>query len=197
MNPTEYRALSERTEKKFPNGRVIKGLADHIAILNQNATQLGDALDHIKRHLIYDKALPEHIANTLNPEDKSTIKLDQVRAELYHAALGKVTEAIEFYQMVAAAVFEGKSLDAVNAVEEIGDGWWYDQIVLRLLPFSAERVMDANITKLAKRFPDKFSELYAIERDVKAERVILESLVENRGTIDAEFDENPEPPRAA
>lgn len=121
MSPVEYDALSKRVEKSFSNGLTIKRLADHIAALNRNVEQLGDALTHLKLHVFQGESLPNHIAGILDSEDKSVIKLDPTQARLYHEALDRVVEAIKFHQVVVDAVFEGKSPDIACVVDENPD----------------------------------------------------------------------------
>lgn len=95
-------------------------------------------------------------------------------ARLMHAALGLVTESAEFTDALKKHIYYGKPADAVNLKEELGDIFWYLAIATVELGVSFEDIMDANIMKLRARFPDKFSEDKAINRDVDRERQILE-----------------------
>ena len=65
-------------------------------------------------------------------------------------------------------------LDAVNLKEEFGDTLWYLALGLRFLGIGFEETFAANIAKLQARFPDKFTEDAAMNRDPAAERAILE-----------------------
>jgi NTP pyrophosphatase (non-canonical NTP hydrolase) len=98
----------------------------------------------------------------------------QKQLDLLHASLGLVTESAEFQDMLKKHIFYGKPLDEVNLKEEIGDILWYCAIALEALGTDFESVMQTNINKLKARYPQKFTEDNAINRDLKTERSILE-----------------------
>ena len=93
---------------------------------------------------------------------------------LLHAAMGLSTEANEFLDMLKKHIFYGKSLDLVNAGEEILDSEWYIALAISVLDTTLEELMTKNIDKLAARYPEKFSPDKAINRDLDKERKILE-----------------------
>lgn len=93
---------------------------------------------------------------------------------LLHAAMGISTEAGELMDAFKRKIFYGKDLDVVNVKEEIGDLMWYVAILLRELDLNFEDVLQVNIDKLKARFPDKFTEVDALNRDLEKERRILE-----------------------
>lgn len=93
---------------------------------------------------------------------------------LLHAAIGLCTEAGEFIDPIKKNMFYEKILDEVNLKEEIGDLLWYIAIACDALETTIEDEMERNIRKLIKRFPEKFTEEAAINRDLFAEREILE-----------------------
>ena len=107
----------------------------------------------------------EKISNRL--QDKSVIRL-------LHAGMGLATESAEFLDALKKAIYYGKELDKVNLAEEMGDILWYCAIVLDELGVSFEEVMEKNIAKLEARYPEKFTEEKAENRDLKTERDILE-----------------------
>lgn len=94
---------------------------------------------------------------------------------LLHAAMGIGTEAGELLDAFKRKIFYGKELDVVNVKEEIGDIMWYIAILLRELDLDFEDILQLNIDKLRARFPQKFTETHALNRDLDAERKILES----------------------
>lgn len=93
---------------------------------------------------------------------------------LIHAGMGLVTEAAEFIDALKKNVFYGKPLDKVNLSEELGDVLWYVALACDELGVSMEHVMETNLAKLMKRYPEKFSSDKAINRDVDNERGALE-----------------------
>lgn len=98
---------------------------------------------------------------------------------LLHAAMGISTEAGELMDAFKRKIFYGKELDVVNLKEEVGDIMWYIAILLRELDLDFEELLQLNIDKLRARFPDKFTEFDALNRDLDKERQILEGNKEN------------------
>jgi NTP pyrophosphatase (non-canonical NTP hydrolase) len=92
-----------------------------------------------------------------------------------HAGMGLVTESGEFLDAIKKAVFYGKPLDEVNLKEEIGDLLWYCAIAVDALNGDFESIMQTNIDKLKARYPEKFTEERAEERNLELERKILEN----------------------
>lgn len=101
-------------------------------------------------------------------KDKRTIRL-------LHAAMGLATEAGEFVDMLKKHIFYGKPIDTVNAIEELGDSTWYERIACDELGIQYLEMMARNVAKLKARFPEKFTEGLANERDIATERRILET----------------------
>jgi NTP pyrophosphatase (non-canonical NTP hydrolase) len=98
---------------------------------------------------------------------------DSIR--LLHAAMGMQTEVAEFTDMLKKHIFYGKPLDVVNLKEELFDTTWYMAIALDVLEGSFEAGFERNIEKLKARYPDKFTEELAENRDLDKEREILEN----------------------
>ena len=95
--------------------------------------------------------------------------------DLIHASMGLVTEAGEFQDMLKKHLYYGRELDTVNLREEIGDLLWYCAIALEALDTDFQSVMQTNIDKLKARYPEKFTEEKAENRDLDKERKILEN----------------------
>lgn len=93
---------------------------------------------------------------------------------LLHAGLGLTTEAGEFVDPLKKRLFYCKPLDLVNLKEELGDLLWYVAIACDALGTTVEQVMETVIAKLQHRYPDKFSDVAAINRDLDGERAVLE-----------------------
>lgn len=98
---------------------------------------------------------------------------------LIHVALGLSTEVGELNDAIKKHLFYGKELDKINIEEEMGDIFWYLAELADALDITFEGAMNKNIEKLKKRFPDKFTNEVALNRDLKAERASLESGVED------------------
>lgn len=97
-----------------------------------------------------------------------------IHPDIIHAALGIATEAGEFLDPIKKSMFYGKPVDLVNMDEEIGDILWYIAIYCNARNIRMSDVMDTNIRKLSLRYPEKFTEKAAMERDLFGEREVLE-----------------------
>lgn len=123
------------------------------------------ASDYMKNALLTESNDFDKISERLSSPDM---------LRLLHAAIGLQTETAEFSDMIKKHVFYGKPLDSVNLKEEIFDACWYMAIALDVLGYSFEDGFATNIAKLKARYPDKFSEDKAENRDLNKEREILE-----------------------
>ena len=143
------------------------------------------ALDRVKKCLFYGRELgplaegvklgpvwqncnllPTWISE--KPED------DEKARNIIHAIIGKATEAGELLEALAAVVNDGMPFDVANAGEEIGDGFWYDALLAKACGLTFEEIQRTNIAKLRHRFPERFTEYDANNRDLFGERKILE-----------------------
>lgn len=114
------------------------------------------------------KLTPEQIQARFTPET--------VRA--LHAAIGLATESGELLDQLKKHLFYGKPLDRVNLIEEAGDLMWYLSVLLDFLLEGQEDqfefVQFINIAKLQKRYGGSFDAIKATQRDLSAEREVLE-----------------------
>ncbi len=107
---------------------------------------------------------------------------------LLHAFMGLSTEVGEIVDALKKHIFYGKSLDLINLAEEFGDCDWYKAIgvdalskLLNREPEDLEKMIkQINIEKLQKRYPEKFSEENANNRNLDAERDILGTVKEQK-----------------
>ena len=110
-----------------------------------------------------------------DPANAMTRLQDIKIVRLLHAAIGLCTEAGEIQDALKKHIFYGKPLDLTNLREEGGDLFWYMAVFCDALQISFEEMQGLNIEKLAARYPDKFTEYKALNRDLEAERTILEN----------------------
>lgn len=83
---------------------------------------------------------------------------------LMHCAVGIAGEAGELLDAIKKTWVYGKPLDRINAIEELGDIEWYMQALRSMLDVSREDVIAANVAKLEKRYPVKYSDELALAR---------------------------------
>jgi len=91
-----------------------------------------------------------------------------------HMVMGISTEAVELLDAYKKHFAYGKELDVVNVGEEIADIMWYISNLCRIKGINLEEMLQRNIDKLKARYPDKFSQEKALNRNLDKERDILE-----------------------
>lgn len=83
---------------------------------------------------------------------------------LANYALGLSGESGEVVDLIKKHVFHGHSLDKDKIVKELGDVMHYVAGIATLLEIELPEVLEGNIDKLIKRFPEGFSEAASIAR---------------------------------
>lgn len=148
----------------------------------------GNMLDDIKKNVFYGKEIDptKWDNNLLIIKDASTdifqgkfVQLErkeelQIDPRLFHAIIGIATESTELVEAVIKAMANEVDIDHVNVREELGDLNWYQAIAVDSTDADWEEILITNIEKLKKRYPEKFTTDHAINRDLHAERSILE-----------------------
>ena len=77
---------------------------------------------------------------------------------LMYTALGLTGEAGETAEMIKKAFFHGHELDREKVKKELGDVLWYVAVMADALDMSLDDVAQHNIDKLARRYPEGFSQ---------------------------------------
>jgi NTP pyrophosphatase (non-canonical NTP hydrolase) len=97
------------------------------------------------------------------------------RGDMMHALLLIHSEGGEIADAVKKHVAYGRELDIVHVKEEIGDLMWGINLLIDTLGLDWDDVLNSNIAKLEKRYPNlKFNQDHALNRDKDAERAALE-----------------------
>ena len=168
------------------------GLHDDTISLNgwsktlNDFAKVGQRLDMIKKAVAYGKRVPSpgKRVPSSGPGGDSLLhptytdrRLDPIMAavqeDTLHGILGIATEAAELAEIIRRPPADG--IDTTNLLEELGDVMWYIALVARDNDWTFEDIMETNMAKLRKRYPDKFTQEAAIDRDVDAERDVLEA----------------------
>ena len=93
-----------------------------------------------------------------------------------HAAVGMVGESGEILEHIKKMWVYGKPFDHAKMHEEMGDLFHYFTMMCIKLGISWEDVINNNVTKLKKRYPNGYSDADAIARvDQKPERELYGS----------------------
>lgn len=137
------------------------------------AIEAFNKLDKWKKYLYYGK--PTGFTNEEIKDSCNKLEvIDENFIRILHGSLGVATESNELLEALQKWVKNG-SVDKVNLSEEIGDVMFYVGVLCNALGVDIDNILEKNNKKLKLRYPDKFDSFYAINRDLKAERDLLEN----------------------
>ena len=180
----EFKRLAIRTESVIDSTSI--NMDAFVSLINMYI-KVGTLLDYMKKGIYYNNYTKydenyAYLVDSLNGEfarfldfnqTGSRETVDTVDFRLVHALLGTMTEASEIAEHLKNYLVDG-TVDAAGIGEEFSDIDWYKAIGFDHLKLS-ELVCRLNvINKLKVRFPDKYSDEAAANRDLKAEREELE-----------------------
>jgi NTP pyrophosphatase (non-canonical NTP hydrolase) len=185
MNTKEYQQKALRTDVEDYSGfqtRLVENKDTvHKALYGFMLTT--GTLDLMKKKIAYNadpiklfQVDAEHSAalkNFENPVFLDKIAQDPKLSQLLHYIIGIATETNEMMLALTKAAITGK-LDLVNVGEENGDAFWYQGLMCERLGLDMGDLMQKNIAKLEARYPEKFTQDAAVNRDLEKERNILE-----------------------
>ncbi|MCY1202251.1 hypothetical protein D9M72_137350 [compost metagenome] len=189
MTPTEYTKLALVTESKFERLNFSRGgLINLLTLLALSA----DIADQAKKTMAYGKPFDDvtfaaklrklaTLATDMNGRAERIARVEDQASDLHepnmrilHAGIGIFGEAGEILEAIIKQVQTGE-LDLINVGEEGGDVDWYRAILADESGLSIEKAWEQNIAKLKVRYGDKFDAKKAENRDLAAERAVLES----------------------
>lgn len=107
---------------------------------------------------------------------RTRANLENHQLDELHMILGIFTESGELADVYKKNMAYGKELDHINIQEEISDILWYIANLCDISGYDLENIMEVNIKKLKARYPQKFTNQNANERNLDKERKILEEL---------------------
>lgn len=186
MKFEEFVPLALRTESKVSSAQMdVRAVKTLLKLF----ITVGTLLDYTKKGVFYNNyakydanyvdLLHElndgvlQLANIGNVERSTVTDLD---FRLFHGLLGTLTESSELAEHLLKLIEDG-SIDKAGIMEEAGDSDWYKAITFDALGAS-EAVSRTNvIDKLRVRYPEKYSDDAAANRNLAAEREKLEQNV--------------------
>ncbi|MBR4290840.1 MAG: nucleoside triphosphate pyrophosphohydrolase family protein [Oscillospiraceae bacterium] len=83
---------------------------------------------------------------------------------LINGVMGLCGESGEAIDIVKKWLAQGHELDKAGLAKELGDICWYLAETATALELSLEDIMEANIEKLRKRYPDGFDTARSVHR---------------------------------
>ncbi len=182
---TEFQPQALRTESRIETVKTNKRLLIALLVANVAVTEI---LDAVKKQVFYGNSKKlfeksaEHIAQLgdmleILKEDLAPDSLDEeieVNARVFHGLLGIITESGELSDALLTAV-TGGGIDPVNIQEEsTGDIGWYQAIINDELGLDFYQGLTNVRNKLRERYPEKFTNELAANRNLDAERKQLE-----------------------
>jgi NTP pyrophosphatase (non-canonical NTP hydrolase) len=102
-------------------------------------------------------------------------KLETLFEDNIHMLFGMMTEIGELIDVYKKDLAYKKPIDIVNVKEEIGDIMFYIASFCRINNLNLDEIISTNVKKLESRYPERFTEYHANNRDLDKERSILES----------------------
>lgn len=114
-----------------------------MSIYQDLAMRTNDGLSTLK----VEKKLEDYRLATINGDT----------GELLNGALGITGEAGEVADMIKKYIFHGHDLDRDAFIKELGDVCWYVALLSHAIGIDLGEVMDRNIEKLARRYPEGFT----------------------------------------
>lgn len=99
----------------------------------------------------------ELAARTINPR----LYDYEIEQHAIHGLAGEVGELHSIYQKC----YQGHDFDEEHAKKELGDLLWFVAEYCTAMNWKLEEVMELNIEKLMKRYPDGFEDVKSINRE--------------------------------
>lgn len=84
---------------------------------------------------------------------------------IVNGALGLAGESGEVADIVKKAMFQGHAIDKEHIAKELGDVLWYVAETATAIGYDLETIMQMNIDKLIKRYPEGFSSQRSMNRE--------------------------------
>lgn len=94
-----------------------------------------------------------------------TVAASDSGALLLNGVMGLNGEAGECIDIMKKYLFQGHELDEEKLMDELSDVMWYAAITATGLGVTLDEVMEHNVEKLKKRYPDGFDKERSIHRE--------------------------------
>ena len=91
--------------------------------------------------------------------------------EMKNYCLGMASEVGELVGHVKHVVFHNWKINRANVIEEMGDIFWYVTALASVLDIEMKEIIEYNIFKLKKRYPNGFKPSDSINREERKPRI--------------------------
>lgn len=85
---------------------------------------------------------------------------------LMESAMGLAGESGECVDIIKKTKFQNHVLDSEHLIEELGDVLWYIAEAATAIGCDIDYIMQVNIEKLKKRYPNGFDSEHSINREI-------------------------------
>lgn len=194
MQLQEFQGLALRTESQIQGIQLNR---KNITLILEMVVALTEILDGIKKAAFYNKTkkvesdfsnhlstiirIAEALSWAVNGKGPVGAVMDaeetipNIDPRVFHGILGIITESGELAAALLKGFADGEhQLDAVNVQEEMSDIAWYEAILHDAMGLDWGQGLKNVIEKLRIRYPEKYSDYDADNRDLDAERRALE-----------------------
>ena len=114
--------------------------------------------EHSHHHAITEQQYLEAVLRTYEGQPGRT------RNQLCLSALGLAGESGEVVDQIKKHLFQGHPLDKERLIDELGDLLWYYVLLCHYLDCTLTEIMQTNVHKLLRRYPDGFAIARSLER---------------------------------
>ena len=94
---------------------------------------------------------------------------------IYHGVIGCCILSGDMLDIVKKSLFYSRELSISDIKHRLISIMWNIRVILEINQWTLEEVMELNIAKLRKRYPEQFRDDLAENRNLKAERDVLEN----------------------
>ena len=95
---------------------------------------------------------------------RTEAKTESPNLRLLQGLMGLCGESGECLEILKKHMFHGHWLDIQHIANELGDVAWYLAISANAIGFTLEEIMQRNVDKLEKRYPDGFDTEHSVHR---------------------------------
>lgn len=119
----------------------------------------------------------EHAMRTNRPPTAELVERMTMPTTIHltHAMLGLASEVGELSDAIKRYIYYGTELNLTNVKEELGDLKWYMALLMSIIGTDDDEVERMNIAKLRARYPEKFTEDAAVNRNLSTELEVLQN----------------------
>lgn len=164
--------INERQERK--------GVEKYGQTLEENVTLSNEQrIEHLEEELIdalkYCEHLKVSMCDSLTANDYQRMAMRTASGMDYsgvsgnglllNGLMGLNGESGECIDIMKKHMFQGHELDRKHLMEELGDCAWYLAVSCEALGVTLEEVLQKNIDKLNKRYPEGFDKARSINRE--------------------------------